>query len=255
MAFVAGSAGLAAAAGMHGRPPPRDLHPFIELHVPRAGAPIAIDAETEGKTVWEPEAGGTGIFKDASGNGIVPFTEAKARWTPDTLYFLLYAGDLDLEGTVTEKDGPVSRDDSFHVELGHEGRVYTIDVSVLGTVADADCAGEVGGAQSARRCDTSWDSHAKVAVDRDGTLNQLGDNDEEWVVEMAVPVASLGVRSLREGDRIPFAIRRCEIGKRGVGACGGFGTGKVHGEIVLEREVAGAAHVASARVAGDTAAR
>jgi hypothetical protein len=63
------------------------------------------------------------------------------------------------------------------------------------------------------------------------------------------------MKALRAGDRIPFAIRRCEIGKRGVGACGGFGTGKVRGEIVLEPELAEAPHVASATMVGDRGAR
>jgi hypothetical protein len=227
-------------------PVARDAHPFLELHVPRAPAPIAIDAETEGKKVWEPEAGGTGVFKGADGKGMVPYTEAKARWIPGTLYLLLYAGDLDLHGTVTDHDGPVLADDAFRVEIGHGGRVYAVDVSVLGTVADAECAGEAGG--TIGRCDPRWESHAVVAVDRDGTLNQVGDNDEEWVVEMAIPLDAVGLGAGQEGDRIPFAVRRCEVGQKGSGACGGFGTGKVHGELVLGPEPGGAQHVASARV-------
>jgi hypothetical protein len=222
----------------------RDQHPYLELRVPRVREPIAINAETEGKRVWEAEAGGTGVFKDASGQGMVPYTEAKARWLPGTLYLLLYAGDLDLEGNVTSRDGPVLRDDAFHIELGREGHVYTLDVSVLGTVADSDCAGAVGETSGERLCDDRWDSHAVVAVDRDGTLNQVGDNDEEWVVEMAIPFASLG-KAYHEGDRIPFAIRRCEVGKGGRGACGGFGTGKVRGEIVLEPDWIDGERVAS----------
>jgi hypothetical protein len=209
----------------------RDLHPFLELHAPRAGAPIPIDAELDGKKVWESESGATGVFKDDSGRGMVPYTQAKVRWTPGTLYLLLYAGDLDLEGTVADRDGPVSQDDSFHLELGSDGDVHTIDVSVLGTLADAACAGTVG---KAIRCDPRWDSRAVVAVDRDGSLNRLGDNDEEWVVEMAIPFSSLGMGERKAGDRIPFAIHRCDVSKAGRGTCGGFGTGKVRGEIVLE---------------------
>jgi hypothetical protein len=246
-AFAAalGCAALAVRAKVASISSPRDRHPYLELRVPRVLEPIAINAETEGKKVWEPEAGGTGVFKDTSGQGMVPYTEAKARWMPGMLYLLLYAGDLDLEGSVTSRDGPVLRDDAFHIELGREGHVYTLDVSVLGTVADADCAGAVGETSSERRCDDRWDSHALVAVDRDGTLNQVGDNDEEWVVEMAIPFASLGMAGYGEGDRIPFAIRRCEVGKSGPGACGGFGTGKVRGEIVLEPDWIDGPRVAS----------
>jgi hypothetical protein len=236
---------LAVRAKRGSLPSPRDQHPYLELHVPRVREPIAINAETEGKKVWEAEAGGTGVFKDARGQGMVPYTEAKARWMPGTLYLLLYAGDLDLEGTVTSRDGPVLRDDAFHIELGRGGHVYTLDVSVLGTLADADCTGAVGETSGERRCDSGWDSHAAVAVDRDGTLNQIGDNDEEWVVEMAIPLASLGMAAYQAGDRVPFAIRRCEVGKGGLGACGGFGTGNVRGEIVLEPDGADGSQIAS----------
>jgi hypothetical protein len=198
----------------------------MELRVPRVTQPIPIDAELDGKKVWESEAGRTGVLADSSGKGMVPYTEAKLRWGEGKLYFLLYAGDLDLEGSVTEPDGPVSRDDSFHIELGGgNGRVYTIDVSVLGTLADAECREQ--------KCDPRWQSGATVAVDRDGTLNRIGDNDEEWVVEMAVPLEAIGWKGAAAGTHIPLTIRRCEVGHGGVSrSCGAFGVA-VPADIVL----------------------
>jgi hypothetical protein len=206
----------------------RSAEPGLQLHVPRAGAPIPIDAELEGKKVWEGGAGSTLNFKDDAGKGMVPYTEAKVRWGDGKLYFLLYAGDLDLEGSVTEADGPVSKDDSFRMEIGGPDGTRVIEVSVLGTVADSMCSG--GGAQ----CDAAWQSHAAVAVDRDGTLNRLGDNDEEWVVEMAVPFASLALPNPRAGTRIPFAVHRCDVRRDGPHACGSWGTGPQRGELILD---------------------
>jgi len=222
----------------------RDEHPFAELHAPRVAEPISIDAE-EGKGVWASERGSTGIFKDASGAGMVPYTEAKVRWDERTLYLWLYAGDLDLEGSVTEADGPVARDDSFHVELGHEQSLYALDVSVLGTVSDAKCDGSAGG-KAPIACDPSWKSGAVVAVDRDGTLNKVGDNDEEWIVEMAVPLSSIGILGAKAGTRIPFAVRRCDVGKGGPRACGSFGVGALRGEIVFDAAVERGPRVARA---------
>lgn len=69
---------------------------------------------------------------------------------------------------------------------------------------------------------------------RDGTLNRTGDNDEEWIVEMAIPLAALGIHDPAPGTRIPFAVRRCDVGARGPGACGGFGAGDPRGELVFE---------------------
>jgi hypothetical protein len=207
----------------------------IELHVPFVRDAIVIDAETDGKTVWESETGSTGNLKDPNGNGMVPYTEVKARWGRDRLYFLMYAGDLDLEGTVREPDARLSGDDSFHLEIGTDGAVHVVDVSVLGTISDAVCSGS---ARSLRgigdpECDARWQSRAVVAVDRDGTLNHLGDNDEEWVVEMAIPLETLGLKDAAPGTRVSFAVRRCEIAKDGPRACGSWGTGPKHGELVL----------------------
>ena len=228
-----GGAVMLALLVVSGSPRAEGPPPAARLLVPRVAAPIRINAETAGKAAWNDDTGITRNFKDAAGNGMVPYTEAKVRWGDGTLYLLLYAGDLDLEGTVTSRDGPVLRDDAFHIELGREGHVYTLDVSVLGTLADADCTGSVGERSGERRCDWGWDSHAAVAVDRDGTLNQVGDNDEEWVVEMAIPLAKLGLKKPASGARIPFSIRRCEIGHDGPHACGSWGTAPA-GELVLD---------------------
>ena len=167
------------------------------LLVPRVAGPVVIDAELEGKKMWEGDTGTTRNFTDSAGHGMVPYTEAKARWGDGKLYLMLYAGDLDLQGKVRAHDGPVERDDAFHLEFGRGDEVRVISVSVLGTVADALCRPSRTDPPG-RVCDRSWESHARVAVDRDGTLNKIGDNDEEWVIEMAVPLAALGLAMVAE---------------------------------------------------------
>jgi len=202
----------------------------VTLAVPHVRGPVAIDAELDGKKMWEGEAGATQNFRDAAGRGMVPYTEAKARWGDGKLYFMLYAGDLDLEGQVRAPDGPVERDDAFRLEIGGGPEVRVVSVSVLGTVADALCRVSPAG----RTCDPGWKSGAEVAVDRDGTLNRVGDNDEEWVVEMALPLASLGLPEASPGARLPIAFSRCEIGRGDrKGPCGGWGL-HPRGELVLE---------------------
>jgi hypothetical protein len=200
------------------------------LHVPRIEGRVAINAETQGKTTWEADTGTTRDLLDAPGHGMVPYTEAKARWGNDKLYFLLYAGDLDLEGTVKKHDVALDKDDSFRLEFPSANDVRVVEVSVLGTLTDAICPAE----DSGRGCDRKWESHAEVAVDRDGTLNKIGDNDEEWVVEMAIPLASLGLAHAKPGTIIPFSVGRCEIGHDGAHACGSWGRGSPRGELVLD---------------------
>jgi hypothetical protein len=196
--------------------------------VPRTPAPIHVDAELEGKKAWEADTGNTRNFTDADGHGMVPYSGAKLRWNAGTLYLMLYAGDLDLEGRATRHDANLDADDAFQFEFGAGADVRRIAVSVLGTVSDERCLHK-----RAATCDRGWQSHARVAVDRDGTLNKVGDNDEEWVVEMAIPLSSLGLAHAGTGTRLPFLVRRCEIGVRGRHACGGWGT-QARGELVLD---------------------
>jgi hypothetical protein len=200
------------------------------IHVPRAPGPIAITAETEGKPVWDGDEGNTGNLKDGAGKGMVPYTQAKVRWGDGNLYFMLYAGDLDLEGKVTEPDTPLEGDDSFRLELGSDQEMRVVAVSLRGSLYDAICSRSSG----TPACDTAWKSGAKVAVDADGTLNQIGDNDEEWVVEMSMPLAALGVTGAAPGVRIPFSVRRCEVGHDGVHGCGSWGDGEPRGQLMLD---------------------
>jgi len=203
--------------------------PPAVLHVPRIASRFRIDAETAGKALWDADVGVTRNFKDDAGRGMVPFTQAKARWTSGMLYLLLYAGDLDLEGREKKRDGAVERDDAFHMEFGRGDEVRTISISVLGTVADALCVSSPAG----RSCDSSWQSGVQLAVDRDGSLNKIGDNDEEWVVELSIPFAKLGIKKAGSGTHVPFSIRRCEVGHDGPHGCGGWGT-EPPGELVLD---------------------
>lgn len=211
--------GLAAAARVVMRP---SSPPGPTLHVPRATGPIRIDAEFDGKKDWEADSGHTGDLQDEHGKGMVPFTEVKARWLAGNLYLMLYAGDLDIQSG-----------DSFHLELGGGGRVHVIEVSVLGTLVEAVCEGDVPFPAVPGNCDRNWHSRATVAVDRDGTLDQLGDNDEEWVVEMSVPLSAIGLDHAAPGTRLPFSVRRCDVGA-GPHACGSWGGGKRRGELILD---------------------
>jgi hypothetical protein len=57
--------------------------------------------------------------------------------------------------------------------------------------------------------------------------------DEEWVIEMAIPFESLGLKGER-GESIGFAVRRCDTPKGGGRVCGSWGEGDARGRIVLE---------------------
>lgn len=70
----------------------------------------------------------------------------------------------EITAQVTERDGRVDRDDSFHVYLGASGSSYAqISVNALGYVLDL--AAKTGGPRISRPR-TDWDSEAKVSVSR-----------------------------------------------------------------------------------------
>jgi hypothetical protein len=53
----------------------------------------------------------------------------------------------------------------------------------------------------------------RVAIDRDGTLDNPGDDDEEWVVEAAIPLSAFGpppiAMTAERCDRTKDGSRRC----------------------------------------------
>jgi hypothetical protein len=203
----------------------------LQLQVPKVTARVKLNGDTQGKPYWDADTGVTRNFRGVGGQGMVPYSEAKVRWGNGSLYLLLYAGDLDLEGRIKKRDAAaLETDDSFHLEFGSGDEVRVISVSILGTITDSLCTQSASG----RKCDASWDSGARLAIDRDGSLNKIGDNDEEWVVEMSIPLAKLGLKKPAVGAHIPFSIRRCEIGHDGPHACGGWGQDPP-GELVLAR--------------------
>jgi hypothetical protein len=101
-----------------------------------------------------------------------------------------------------------------------------IEVSASGVVTDA--MQMAGGAP-----DYSWQSGIDVSHENDGTLNDDGDDDEEWILEMAIPLRSLGLTGAT-GERIDFSVRRCDTPKGTTGrVCGGWGENE-RGVIILD---------------------
>jgi len=161
----------------------------------------------------------SGPFVDASGSDARPFSKVRMLWDESYLYLGLYAGDEDIRAAVRDHDGPVWTDDAFVMRFEAMDRPtfsYLIDVSAAGVVTDVrrDATG---------RDDPSWDSGMELAVDRDGTLNDPTDWDEEWVIEARVPLRALAAQGVA-GTSLLVQIHRCDT-PRGGGAkrCASFG--------------------------------
>jgi hypothetical protein len=163
------------------------------LRVPRTASEPVLDGDLD-EAIWTGAAARTGPI------GTRPFSEARFAWHEDALLVGLYAADENITSRVRDADGPVWLDDAFRlVFTTDDGTETAIDLSPSGVVTDAQ---RKGGA-----FDYAWQSGARVGHELDGTANDPRDDDEEWVLEMALPRRPLG---LAPGARIHLSIRRCD---------------------------------------------
>jgi hypothetical protein len=181
--IVIGASALGAFLGMRMKPaPPASGATFV---IPRTSTPIKIDGELD-EPSWVGSPARTGAFVGK------PYSDARMLWDDTTLYLALYAADEDIETRATEPD-------AFHLVFDVKGVKHELDVS-------PDCV----------VTDHAWKSGARVACDTDGTINEPNDMDEEWVVEMALPLETVGI----ERD-VPFhlSIERCDTPKHEQRSC------------------------------------
>jgi hypothetical protein len=203
----------------------------LPLSVPRAPKPVRLSSEFDVAT-WG-RAVNTHTLLDDTGQGAVPVSEARFLWGNGHLYVHFYAGDLDLEVREKKRDGAVYQDDSVTLAFfDGVGGKRMLTVSPTGVLADGSCPADATSLADPR-CDMRWNAHARVAFDYDGTLNQLGDFDEEWNVELAIPLPSLAAHAA-SGTHIPFALSRCDMAFDGQRACGAWGSSSDPAELILE---------------------
>jgi hypothetical protein len=156
--------------------------------IPRTTGPIKIDGEWD-EPDWSKHAL-RGQFIGSDGALSRPTSEVRLLTDGRDLFVGLYAADDDIRST-----------DAFEL------RVANLDLR-------ADAAGHVTPALPGLR----------IAVDRDGTLDNPSNFDEEWVVELAIPLTSL-----MPGDRVAIEASRCDTPKHGAERCASW-----HGTPALE---------------------
>lgn len=200
---------------------------YVVLHVPHIPGGINLDGDTDDQGwTMPPGPARTGGFLLANGATARPYSETRLVWGDGYLYLSLYAADEDVETRTTKHDGPLWLDDSFRVTLWRPGTEYVIEVSPKAVITDS--IREDGGAY-----DYSWESGAHASHELDGTMNKPDDEDEEWVIELAVPFGSIGLKG-EAGESIGFSVRRCDTPKQASRVCASFGEGATHARLVLD---------------------
>lgn len=197
-----------------------------ELVVPRAAGEITIDGELEDPG-WTASLARTGAFVDGD-KPAHPYSDARFVHRDGQLFVVLYAADEDIRIAEAKHDDPLYLSDAFELVFRTPRGELLIDVSPGGVVTDARRS--VGGAT-----DFAWESHARVSVDRDGTVDDPSDQDEEWVVEMAIPLDALGLTG-ESGERVGLTMRRCDRVPNAGRVCGTWGAAPREGTLVLGGE-------------------
>ncbi len=169
------------------------------VHVPRAIGEIKVDGDLD-EPSWQTSAREKFIQQD--GNEARPYSDIRLTWSGDTLHIGLYASDHDIVSAKVPADGPLWRGDTFHVVMTVGNVSYAIDVDPMCTITDSKRHGN-------GPWDYTWQSGAHAACDADGTVDVPGDNDEEWVVEMDVPLVAE-----KDGPLEIFA-HRCDVAEVG----------------------------------------
>lgn len=198
---------LAVGATVSARSTPRLAVPpgATLVHVARAREPLKVDGALD-EPAWPTQ--GARVVLTTDGQPAKPYSDVRALVRDDRLYLALYAADEDIRTGDLGHDGPLWTRDAF--ELVFDGR-YAIDVSPLGVTTDA----RIG--PNGQR-DFTWESGAVTAHDLDGTRDDPSDDDEEWVIELSIPLANLGHRPLR-GERLELTARRCDVPKGAARRC------------------------------------
>ncbi|MDP9034065.1 MAG: hypothetical protein M3O50_04620 [Myxococcota bacterium] len=186
--------------------------------MPHLSGSIVLDSDTDDPGWTSPSGPArTGAFERDEGIAARPYSDARLVWGDGHLYLALYAADEDIESVPNESGRPVRLADSFRLTFFREsdGEQLSMEVSPVGSLSESR-------RPRSGPLDLTWHSGAHVSHEVDGTVNDATDDDEEWVIEMAVPFESLGMAG-RVGESIGFAVSRCDTPKNEERRCAGWG--------------------------------
>jgi hypothetical protein len=118
-----------------------------------------------------------------------PFeTRVKLLWDDAHLFVAAELREPELWGTLTTRDTVLYTENDFEVFLDPDGdthNYYELEINVLGTVWDLMLNMPY---RDRGRAISTWDIRGlESAVDVRGTVNQPGDEDDGWSVELALP--------------------------------------------------------------------
>ncbi len=171
----------------------------------RAAEPLRVDGRLD-EPAWRKSAW-TEDFIDIEGE-LKPKprfrTRAKMLWDENYFYLGAELEEPDIWATLTQRDSIIYQDNDFEVFIDPDGDThlyYELEVNAFGTEWDLLLVKPYRDGGPAIH---AWDIQGlKTAVFVDGTINQPGDKDKGWSVEIAMPWAVL--RECAPGKKLPVA--------------------------------------------------
>lgn len=155
----------------------------------RTSGPIEVDGKLD-ETSWE-DAPWTAYFVDIEGE-LKPQprfkTRAKMLWDEEYFYVAAQMEEPEVWAKLTQRDTVIFYDNDFEVFIDPDGdthQYYEFEMNALNTGWDLFL---VKPYRDGGPAVVAWDiAGLRTAVDVQGTLNQPGDVDREWSVELAFP--------------------------------------------------------------------
>jgi hypothetical protein len=196
---------------VQGQPKPTpDLErlPYAPKHAIcyRTASPVDVDGKLE-EAAWR-AAPWSDLFIDIQGHDRPRLaTRVKMLWDAEHFYLAADLEEPDVWATLTKRDSVIFHDNDFEVFIDPDGDThayYELEVNALGTAWDLLLVQPYRDGGPAIH---AWDiAGLRVGVDVRGTLNQPGDRDERWTVEIAIPwemlrEAAPGRRAPRSGEQ------------------------------------------------------
>jgi hypothetical protein len=159
----------------------------------RANEPIKVDGRLD-EASWS-RVPWTDSFVDIEGDAKpLPRFKTRAKMLWDDTYFYIAAEleEPDVWGTLTNHDAVIFHDNDFEVFIDPDGdnhEYYEFEINALNTGWDLFLKKPY---RDGGPAENSWEIPGlKTAVHIDGTLNQPGDRDKGWSVEIAIPWSAL----------------------------------------------------------------
>ncbi|WP_291038089.1 carbohydrate-binding family 9-like protein [Dyadobacter sp. 50-39] len=165
----------------------------------RAGKNIAIDGRLNEKA-WK-QAAWTDAFVDIEGDKKpLPLQETRVKmlWDNQYLYIAAQIEEEHIWAYQDQKDQIVYLENDFEVFIDPDGdteNYYELEINAINNTFDLFLPKTY---RKGGRAQLKWDIKGlKSAVSVDGTVNDAKDKDKRWIVEIAIPFASLATEDVQ----------------------------------------------------------